>query len=332
MSITLKNMQLNAKIHEAYSRLMEKSNADLGRELEWKFASTPAGPGTFGAAIDGEKYLGLSAYIRHYIKLAAHKGIALQAVDSIVAPSARGQGIFTRIATHVAEEIASSEIDLLWGFPNANAAFVWFSKLGWANHGEVPILFKPLRSGILTRRIGIHGMNLPLSRLSDGGATAANSAPKTIDALWDRFSYSISAAIIRDREYVEWRLFNSPCRIYRVVYEIAGDEEDLVATTSLYKHGGHIGYVMEAMGGKNLNEVLRAEIGRLAACGVEIVLAWCFPWSPNYRAYRRLGFLPLPPRFRPIKINFGSRAVSKAGLSAHDPRSWYLSYLDSDTV
>ena len=61
-------------------------------------------------------------------------------------------------------------------------------------------------------------------------------------------------------------------------------------------------------------------------------LAWCPKTAPNYRAYRKARFLPVPPKLRPIEINFGARALvpEAAAFAAPDAR-WYVSFLDSDT-
>ena len=89
---------------------------------------------------------------------------------------------------------------------------------------------------------------------------------------------------------------------------------------------------MEAMGGAALKGLLLSELGRLRERGVEVVLAWCFPWSPNYPTLRAAGFIPLPERVRPIRVWFGSRPHTKAAAGANEPGRWYLSYLDSDGV
>jgi hypothetical protein len=89
---------------------------------------------------------------------------------------------------------------------------------------------------------------------------------------------------------------------------------------------------MEAMGGLSMAELLMSEIGRLRSRGVELVLAWSFPGSANYKTLRKAGFIPLPQRVRPIRIWFGNKPQSAVASCANDRSQWYLSYLDSDTV
>ena len=106
----------------------------------------------------------------------------------------------------------------------------------------------------------------------------------------------------------------------------------MVATREAAKHGGRIAYLMEAMGGPGLANLLQSELARLRDRGTELVLAWSFPWSPNYRTLRKCGFLPFPRALRPIEIWFGAKTYSRRGAEAADLNNWYLSYLDSDTI
>ena len=90
--------------------------------------------------------------------------------------------------------------------------------------------------------------------------------------------------------------------------------------------------VIADLGGPSLQALLMSELGRMASRGVEIALACSFPWSPNDRALRKAGFMPLPERLRPIKIWFGSTPKTTQADRANREGQWYLSYLDSDTV
>lgn len=86
------------------------------------------------------------------------------------------------------------------------------------------------------------------------------------------------------------------------------------------------------MGHADLDGLLASELGRLRDRGVEMVLAWSYPWSANHGSLRKAGFFPLPERLRPIQIWFGSRQLSQIASPAGETRNWYLSYHDSDTV
>lgn len=317
---------------DALIEFYAESNMDRGvagrSAIEWAFAGNSA---PFCIARREERIVGLSAYMQARIKLGARTGKAFQAIDSFVAAEMRGKGMFTQLARAYAEHAVQEGADLVWGFPNDNAAPAWFGKLGWVNHGQVPFMIKPLRAGYFLRKLKLFG-DFPLSFTQDQNLQPIDSVGVWADDLWRNFSSGIGCSIVRDSTFLQHRLFAGPnAKGYRVVAE-QGADGGLVATHEAEKHGGHIAYLMEAMGGDCLKGMLESELARLRNRGAELVLAWCYPWSPNYRHLRACGFMPLPERIRPTRIWFGGRASSDHGKLAETKNNWYLSYLDSDTV
>jgi GNAT superfamily N-acetyltransferase len=307
---------------------MERGNAG-SRAIDWAFGGNEA---AFAVARLDDKVVGISSYIKSDMQFGTSHGTGYQAVDSFVAPEMRGKGLFTRLAKTYADHAQARGADLLWGFPNDNAAPAWFGKLDWTNHGQAPFLIKPLRAGYFLRKLRLGG-DFPLTLGRDQNLEPINSIGVWADELWDRFSTGIGCATIRDGAFLNHRLFDAPhAQQYRVVADTASRGGALVATREAEKHGGRIAYIMEAMGGSSLRGLLNSELSRFRDRGGELALAWAFPWSPNYSALRRSGFIPLPERIRPIHIGFGGRVMSPQALPAQQQKKWYLSYLDSDTI
>ncbi len=296
--------------------------------LEWAFHGNTK---PFAVArLDGE-VVGISGYIRSSFNLSGRHGVALQAVDSFVFEKARGKGVFTGLARAYERYAREESADLVWGFPNANAAPAWFGKLNWNPLGQVPFLIKPLRAGFLLRKLRLP-VDFPVSFAADQKIAPIAAFGEWSDALWSSLSAEIGCGTARDRSFLSHRLLKSPsASTYRIV---ASEQERgaIVATTEATKHGGQVGYLLEAMGYTDLDALLASELGRLRDRGVEVVLAWSYPWSANYRSLRNAGFLPLPERLRPIQIWFGSRPLTPSATAAEKARNWYLSYLDSDTI
>jgi hypothetical protein len=158
------------------------------------------------------------------------------------------------------------------------------------------------------------------------------------DGLWRLTAQQFGIAVDRSGEWMRWRLMDKPGTSYRCVgiKRGAGDLGAFVASKVDDKHGARICYVMEAIGRvdcrRELTQLLRAELALAAEAGAEVALAWCPNWTPNYAAYRKAGFVPFPPRLRPVEINFGARALRPQCASAALPGArWYVSFLDSDT-
>lgn len=321
---------LSKELVEAYiCSGMERGKAGE-KAISWAFDGNEK---AFAVARTEAGIVGVSAYIRTRMKLGELVGCGYQAVDSFVSERMRGAGVFSALARAYDGAIRSDAGDLVWGFPNDNAAPAWFSKLDWQSFGQVPFLIKPLRAGFFLRKLRLPG-DFPLGRTKDQGLTAIGGMSDWADTLWDCYGHGIGCATIRDAAYLQHRLFLGPhSEEYRVVAETDSARPALVATREAKKHGGHIAYLMEAMGEtKSLQGILNSELARLRGRGAELALAWSYPWSPNYKTLRRCGFLPLPEKMRPIRIWFGARPHTEAAREAQDVKRWYLSYLDSDTV
>jgi GNAT superfamily N-acetyltransferase len=320
---------LSDEITDVYRRAKLMRVVGGPKALDWAFASNPT---AFAVAREQERIIGISAYISNRMKLGQTSGCGLQAVDSFVDSSARGKGVFTALAKAYNEHADQTGAGLVWGFPNDNAAPAWFGKLNWIRQGQVPFLIKPLRAGFFLRKMRVPG-DFPISLGRDQNLRAITHIGAWADGMWERFSGKVPCATIRDHQFLAHRLLQAPqAGSYRVVADEDGGSGALVATCEASKHGGQIAYLMEAMGGATLRGLLISELARLRDHGAELVLAWSYPWSPNYSALRSVGFMPLPERFRPIRIWFGTRAHKNGDHPADDVRNWYLSYLDSDTV
>lgn len=307
---------------------MERGNAGK-HAIEWAFGNNSK---PFAVARDDGAIVGMSGYIQNRMVFGEATGNAFQAVDSFVSKTMRGKGIFTRLAQAYDEYARVSGADLVWGFPNNNAAPAWYGKLGWHRHGQVPFMIKPLRAGFFSRKLKLP-IDFPLTTARDQQLESVDRIDNWGDVLWEKVANQVGVGVVRDRTFLQHRLFDAPqASQYRVVADTDSNSPALVSTREAEKHGGRIAYVMEALGENSLQPLLMSELGRLAARGVEVALAWSFPWSPNYSALRRAGFLPLPESLRPIQIWFGSTPKTAQADRANRKGQWYLSYLDSDTV
>lgn len=323
---------LSDDIVQAYARfglMRAKGGAPL---IDWTFQPPGSidGPSPFCLARSASAICGLSSYIPQQILLNGETGVARQAVDSFVAASGRGKGLFTRLAQHYAGEAERHSVDVLWGFPNKNAARIWFDRLGWENFGQVPFLIRPLRAGYVFRKLRLPG-DVNLTRSAPAFGEEIDHVGQWYDAIWQTFIAAVPCAVVRDRASLTRRFLSNPSRgSYRLAAVPKATDPAFVATRVEQRHGARIAYFMEALGGAALPKLLRAELRVMASKGAEMALAWCFPWSPNYRAYRSAGFRPLPTWLRPVEINFGATAYTPRGQAALTKENWYLSYYDSD--
>ena len=317
------------EIRSAYDELLPEQGREVAQgKLEWKFRSPPFGSGLIAVARSGSAILGLNAFMAGGFSLNGADVTGYQSMDTIVSPAARGQGVFGKLINCF---YAEADAALLYGFPNLNSSPAFFGKLGWTHFGAVPMLARPLRSGFFKRFLRfMPDAPLPLSGKRRRDAVVIERFDEDATRLWREFSASIPCAVRRDAAFLNWRIAEHPSERYT---SLRSRDGSLVIYKVVPKHGGTIGYLMEAIGPSgDLAALIREAMLRMRADGAEIAFAWCLPHSPNYRAHRKAGFCPFPERLRSIVINFGARALAGPAATIERRDGWYISYLDSDTV
>ncbi len=352
MEIAYEVRPFDDEVRAAYLALLpEQAEAIEAGKLNWKFRDSPAGQGWVALARDtatGE-IVGMNGFAPGRAKLGGVRVPAYQSMDTIVTPAARGQGVFTKLvqAFYDAQDRIGGTV--FYGFPNDNSAPGFFNKLGWERLGSPPFVIKPLRSGYFARKIlgdWAGFLNLPLSVVGRpnsgvGGADIVDIErfDERADPLWNAFSAGLYCGLDRTHDYLNWRIFDHPAATYntRGIYGEHGDLKAFVTTHIGERQGGVIGSVMEALcrpdSRHDLEVLLQDALADMREVGADAALAWCAPHSPSWPIFRRLGFLPMPEALRPIHLHFGARALSADGVAATvGPESWYLSYLDSDTL
>ena len=315
--------------------------------LRWQYAENPTKTLFVDLAMSGERIAAIYAVQPSFVRVGGACALAAQSVDTLVDADFRGRGLFLKMAEAVYQRVGAQGGAFVYGFPNANSAPGFFRKLGWAPLDPVPFLIRPLRTAFFASKLPLgHWLHrLPDWRLpicgpklpGDQEVRPVTELGPELTELWKRFATGVKVAVDRDSEYLRWRLAK-PGEHYECVGAFrAGHLVAFCAYTTVDKHGGRIGYVVELLhdpGDDSVGAALLAEsLRRMAADGADAALAWCFEHAPNSSAYRRTGFLPLPERLRPIELHIGVRPLDESLRSVLcDRRNWYISYCDSDTV
>jgi Acetyltransferase (GNAT) domain len=323
----------NDEIRAAYIALLpHQSKAVAAGKLDWKFKDNPAGKGKVAVArLDGE-IVGLNAFMAGTFAGAAGASYpALQSMDTIVTPAARGQGVFHRL---VDQFQTSASAGLIYGFPNMSSSPGFFGKLGWHHVGPAPMLVKPLRSGVFLKRLHRLLPDFPLPTLLPAmpDMEEITQFDARVDGAWDKFAArnNVQLALRRDAAYLNWRLFGHPSVSYRA---FTIDHRAYAAMCIEEKHGGRIGYIMDVFGDDDAVRTLVNGLSLLIRnAGADAIFAWNLPHVSNRAAYRAAGYLSLPDRIRPIRLNFGGRPLAVDIDGFANPNNWHISYLDSDTV
>lgn len=330
MSIQYSLVPFSETVRDAYLDLLAQQQREVALgKLEWKFRDNPKGPGLIAVATKDGDVVGINAFMANRFNIGGAGQTGYQSMDTVVSPDVRGQGVFGELVHTFYNHCDAA---LVYGFPNSNSAPGFFGKLGWLNFGTVPMLIRPLRTGYFLKRIFKSAPDFRVPLLCQ-----PHSSPEQITRFshqdtetWRKFSLSCLCAVQRDADFLNWRLMDHPTEEYDV---LRAPDGSFVASTLTNKHAGCIGYVMEAIGTEaHLAALIATALRDLQLKGADAALAWCLPHSPNYRSYRKAGFIPFPTMLRPIAVNFGARPLRSIASAAGNKASWYISYLDSDTV
>lgn len=333
MNVTYDLEPFTDSIRDAYLKLLpEQEQAIESGKLEWKFRNNPAGAGMVAVARGDGEIIGVNAFMPSTFNLRGRPAKAYQSMDTIVMPAARGKGVFPGLLNCFYDRTDGA---LIYGFPNANSSPGFFNKLGWTRFGPAPMLFRPLRTGYFLKRFArwLPDIRVPILSRPLRSAQLIARFDDSATAVWRRFASGIDCTVDRGSDYLNWRLADHPSEKYDI---LRAPDGSFTVHSVADKHGGRIGYVMEAIGtAESLSPLIASSLRRIAAAGADAALAWCLPGSPNYAAYRKAGFYPLPAKLRPIILNFGARplrAEAEEAAAVVDRSGWYISYLDSDTV
>ncbi len=332
MKLTYSVQEFDDKIEQAYRILLphQITAIDAGI-LKWKFQNNPAGPGLVAVCRTGEgEIVGINGFQPgRFQNNSGNQFLAYQSMDTIVSPKARGQGVFS----HLLEEFyKSNNGDVIYGFPNSQSARGFFGRLGWTNLGTAPYLVRPVRSAYFGRKLlkSFPDFKLPSFSAKPGNSNQITRFDERANKAQAATIPQNSTCLVRSSDYLNWRIFDKPDNDYVVLTD---DHQAYVIGSVAEKHGGNIGYILDAFGTpKLLPGLIAAMVNYQSEKNADVVLSWCLPHSANRQAFRNAGFFNLPNRLRPIEINFGARNLSPNSPDMILLDDWYISYLDSDTV
>jgi len=333
---------------DAFRQCFERNGMPRRHDaLRWQYGENPVEKVLVDLAVDGNRVGGIYAVQPARVQIGGDAALAVQSVDTLVDSQFRGRGLFTSMARGLYERAAAEGAKFVYGFPNGNSAPGFFGKLAWVSLDPVPFLLRPLRTRYFATKLPlgpfeklVPDLRVPVRTRATKGRSnivEVREIGSEVDQLWSEFSSGIDVTVVRDARYLRWRL-RKPGELYHLIgVEEGGALDALCAFTTVDKHGGRVGYVLELMHRpdklKAATVLLTEAVRRMAADRADAVLAWCFPHSPNAGAYSEVGFFGLPERFRPIELHVGVRSFDPSHTTLLARReSWYMSYCDSDTV
>lgn len=347
-----------------YNRLHRTSRTEA--QWRWEFAPDGNDPAAYVVLEDQGEIVGLQALIP--VRLIGPQGVLMTAKseDTLLDPSVRGKGALGLMYQLIFERARERGIEAIWGFTEATRAF---EKIGFGVPSVTSRLALPLNGGavsLLQGRIrGTAGRFLlpgPGKVAMSGAAmlgrarraltrrSARRAAPNVriqtemtppagCGALMRSFvSMWGGITILRDEEYLGWRVFSNPWT--RPVMRCAYDGDTLLGWAIHALDSGHTGYVVDVivadpgaspMTARAVTRLLLADAAdRLATAGAVaavLMTATSHPFERVVRdAARDLGFLSAG-RGNPAVLWTES---PRSGLARFD--DWYVTRIFTEGV
>lgn len=197
---------------------------------EWKCYKNPVLQGEVWIAEDGNTLVGMKSMTPKKIKILDKVVIGAETGDTFTHPDYQRRGIFTNLFRHAKEIGLDREIGFIYGTPNQNSLPGYILKL---NYAQIPIELRSLVKPLCTKRLLQTKLRFsPLASVlslviavvfktiftigtsriakSDVCIRQEMSFPNDIAILWEQTSRNYDVALIRTKDYLEWRYVTNP--------------------------------------------------------------------------------------------------------------------------
>jgi GNAT superfamily N-acetyltransferase len=206
--------------------------------IRWKYFHNPAGINYGRCAVSN----GIPAGFFGNIPINLHFGKEVikcaQAVDAMVAPQFRRQGLFTELGRQTYQKLDQDGFALTYTFPNPISEAGVLKHLDWTAVGRVPRYINILDLDAFLERGAHQGLKAAAYRLLLGGTkpsyrrtgssnvriSRVNAFDKRVDRLWEQIAPDLRIAVKRDYTYLKWRYIENPLPQYQILIAEQGSE------------------------------------------------------------------------------------------------------------
>jgi GNAT superfamily N-acetyltransferase len=321
------------------------------RWWRWMYKENPAGNGWIWLAEDEGKIVGHEALIPIVVKIGNRIVKVAQAVDLMVHPDYRYQGMFLKLERTALNEAEHKGLRITIGFSN-KAAYQGHIKLGWFAIGRMSWLIKPLNwvnaiklkvknrflqvvlatgAGLVFNEIFWRIQKAPV--IKGFTITQITSFDERFDEFWSRICDQSQIMVVRNKAYLNWR-YSTPDANYSV---FAAEKDHRICGYIVlhYKiqNGVKRSTIFDVMA--TSEEIVHCLISRAIAesrqKGMDVILYSSITNKTYHGILKKNGFMPLPfINSGHFSIYSSSPSISKEFLS--NPQNWLVQTGDSDAV
>lgn len=283
--------------------------------LAWQYWDNPYGPASSWVAEQDGEVLGHYATFPIPGRLAGRPALLAMGADAATRESARGRGLFTKLAVAAWDGAAADGCRAILTAPNPNSR-PGAVKAGMTEVADLPVYVRPLDDAWLGERFRLPRAAAALARRAAfrprrpglGGPIGeeVERPPQGLDALWARSAPRLPWTVDADDAWWRWRYSERPGAAYRYfAARRAGALVGAAATTTRDLYGARFVMVLDlvaddcAAAAAALAPIAEEPGGAVGAALVAL------PGSRSARLAEAAGFRRLPRRLEPRPLHFG---------------------------
>ena len=321
------------------------------RWWRWMYKDNPFGnPIMYLAQHDG-RIVGHQSLIFMEMKIGNEMVKASQAIDLLVHPDYRYQGIFLKLERSAFDEAKQKGVHITIGFPN-EAAYPGHMKLNWFDVAITKVLFKPLNwenaiklktEDKFLQSVLAAGCSLVFNKvffrtpkaptLEDLNINQTASFDDRINDFWAKVSNQYQIMVARGKDYLNWRygtldagysIFVAQKASEICGYLVIGDKmQNSVKVSHVFDLLAQSEEIMHCLVSKAIEDCQRKK--------VDLILYTLIANKTYHRVLKRSGFISLPfIKGGHFCAYSSSSYISKAFLG--DPENWLVQVGDSDFI
>ena len=282
--------------------------------------------------------------------------IATLSLDTMVHPVYRRQGMFPILAKYLYDKISQQHVPFTYGFPNKNSYKGFIKHLNWKPiSNTLPIVGKILNTkNVISKIIGGGFVCSSAQYVADLGLSIYYRYKKQknfpgyiiekqpnfgewANVLWKKSSNDFKIAVVRDKEYLNWRYIDNPSENYSI-YLVRNRKEEVgyMVTKFEERFGLKIGYLVDILilpeEQKALSELILYAVDHFSKNDIDIVNCLIVN-KPYLKLFKSNGFITIPSEFYPQDINLCALSHKKdLDVSLYNEKNWFITWGDSDIV
>ena len=184
----------------------------------WKHEQNPFGKSPVLLAFEGEKLIGLRAFMQWRFRYEGKTFQAFRAVDTATHPDHQGKGIFSKLTMALVDQLKDREPAIIFNTPNQKS-MPGYVKMGWKEIGKTRLRVCVHPFNILQHQFDFYWRQVFHGRkvlLPDANSPAPIVFPNDIEALLTEWQNAHAHVVMTNYhlQYLQWRYQQIPMLHY----------------------------------------------------------------------------------------------------------------------